>query len=103
MVESCKGIRNEREANILEAYRHIGDTVYSAVFNVPGEEPRIEAEKITYIEVGPDRIDLYGEDEIFIAEFEDVGKWTHDRLTSFTRSDIEDEIVKWWKKKLNLD
>ena len=94
---------NEREAKIIEAYRHIGDTVYSAIFNVPGEEPRLESEKICYIEVGPDRIDFYGEDEIFICELENVGKWKFDRLSSFSQSDIEEEIKKWWKKKLNLD
>ena len=96
-------IQHERESKIIEAYRHIGDTVYSAIFNAPGEEPHLESEKICYVEIGSDRIDFYGECETFIAEFDDVGKWNHDRLSSFSQSDIEEEIEKWWKKKLGLD
>lgn len=103
MADDLRELQNEREVKIVEAFRHIGDEVYSALFNVPGEDPRLESEKIRYIEVGADRIDLFGEEGIFIAEFDDVGKWKHDRLSSFSRSDIEEEIEKWWKKKLGID
>lgn len=96
-------LQNNREEKIIEAYRHIGGTVYSALFNVPNEEPRLESEKICYIEVGSDRIDFYGEEGFFIAEYDSIGRWDHDRLSSFSQSDIEEEIEKWWKKKLNLD
>lgn len=96
-------LQDEREAKVIEAYRHIGESVYSALFNVPDEEPRLESEKICYIEVGSDRIDFYDEDGSFICEFDAVGTWKYDRLSSFSQSDIEEEIEKWWKKKLGLD
>ena len=96
-------LKNEREVKIIEACRHVGDTVYSALFNVPGEPPQLCCETIHYIEVGHDRIDLYGDCECFIIEFDMVGKWNNDLFSSFSQSDVEEEIEKWWKKELDLD
>ena len=94
---------SEKENMLLEAYRHIGDTVYSTIFNVPGEEPRLSSSKICYIEAFSDSIDLLDEYGSLIADIEDVGKWKNDLFSSFSCSDVEAEIEKWWKKNLGIE
>lgn len=96
-------VNSKREAKVLGAYRHIGDVVYSALFNVPGEDPHLRCETICYIEVSSERVDFYDNEGCFIAAFESVGKWDDDLFSSFSRFDVEAEIEKWWKKKLELE
>lgn len=94
---------SEREKEIIEAYRHLGKSVYSAIFNVSGEEPRLREEKIHHIVLDGRDIDFYDEDDCFISSFSSIGHWNNDLFSSFSSSEVEEKIEEWWKKKLGLD
>lgn len=93
---------NEKEQQILRAYRHIGDTIYYAIFDIPGEEPRLQGDKIHYIEASPSRINFMGKGGTLICSADAVGKWHEDFFISFSSSEVEKEIEKWRKKKLGI-
>jgi hypothetical protein len=59
--------------------------------------------KILYVEVFADRIDLCDEYGSLITGFENIGKWKGDFFSSFSSSEVEKEIEKWWQKKLGLE
>ena len=101
--ESFLSSPEEREKEIIEAYRHLGHSVYSAVFNVPGEEPRLREDIIHHIVIDGRDIDLYDSDDCFISSFSSIGRWENDLFSSFFSSEVEEKIEAWWKKKLNLD
>lgn len=92
----------EREEKILEACRHIGDTVYYTIFNVPDEEPRLMSQTVCCVEIHNNCIDFTDEFGGFICLVEDIGKWKGDVFHSFSSSEVEEKIEEWWKKNLNL-
>ena len=92
----------ERKEKILEACRHIGNTVYYTIFNVPDEEPRLMWQKVSQVEIDASNIDFTDEYGGFICSIEDIGRWNNDVFHSFSSSEVEEKIEEWWKKNLNL-
>ena len=93
----------EREEKILDACRHIGDTVYSVTFNVPNEEPRLLKSVIHHVHVAAfPPILLVDEWGSIIGSIEEIGRWNGDYFSSFSSSEVEEKIEEWWKEKLGL-
>lgn len=92
----------DREEKILEACRHIGDTVYYTLFNVPDEEPRLMSQTICNVEIDACDIDFLDEYGSFICSIDKIGKWNNDIFHSFSSSEVEEKIEEWWKEKLGL-